>query len=343
VSGEAPGFLSPNPARPARDLDRREVLRAAAATVGGLALSGWERGPEVVNGLGAAGRPDPSVAGHLAGLVHELRRADDTAPTGSLLHASAGLRLLAESFAATAAGRQQVEIGRVAAEAAMLHWWLMVDAGHDAREDHERALALATEWGLSPLVGHLVGWRGGLALADGDLATAVHLTRAARQTRWGMSAGGLAWSAAYEARAHALAGDGEAARYALDDAEAAYAAVDPDEEPAWLYWLTEPVLTLDGLDLQLLRDGPDAAPALEAVLDRLPPERARDAAWYRAHIAVARARAGDVDGAARDAEEAARLSVSTGTTWTLAELGQLAGQPHLAGVREALADTTAGV
>ena len=340
-SDDALGFRSTNATRPAKDLDRRSMIRAAAATFGGLALTGRDpRG--ATDELGAAGRPDPSVAGHLGAVVHELRQADDTAPTGSLLRASAGLLALAEEFAVKASGRNQVAIGRVAAEAAMLHWWLMVDAGHDARVEHDRALALALEWGTAPVVGHLFGWRGGLALADGDLVSAVRLTRLAREPRWGMSTGGLAWSAAYEARAHALAGDAVAADRALDDAQSAYEAVDPDNEPPWLYWMSDRVLELENLDMRLLREGPDAAEDVEGALARLPAERARDAAWYRAHLAVAHARAGDVERAAHDAEDAARLSVATGTTWTLAELGQLAEQPHLTPVREALADITAG-
>jgi hypothetical protein len=338
-SDGALGFRSTNATRPARDLDRRAVIRAAVATFGGLALPGWERGRRLTEVLGTAGRPDASIAGHLAAIVHELRRSDDTAPTGSLLRSSAGLVTVAEQFTAAATGRDQLEIGRVAAEAAMLHWWLLVDAGRDARTEHDRALALALEWGVSPLVGHLFGWRGGLALADGDLVGAVRLTRVARQPRWGVSTGARAWSAAYEARAHVLAGDEESAERALDDAQAAYEAVDPESEPAWLYWMAEPVLTLEALDMRLLREGPDAASAVEESLGRLPDDRARDAAWYRAHIAAARARAGDVDGAARDAEEAARLSVAPGTTWTLAELGQLGQQRHLGLLREALADT----
>jgi hypothetical protein len=343
---QALGFQSTNAVRTTRSLDRREAIRAAAATVGGtlggLGLASRERGRHATEELGSAGRADASAAGHLAAVVHELHQADDSAPTGSLLPLSAGLLAVAEQFAATAVERDQLEIGRVAAEAAMLHWWLTVDAGYDGEKEFDRALALAVRSRYSPLVGHLLGWRGGLALAEGDLVDAVRLTRLARETRWGMSSGDLAWCADYEARAHALAGDDESLKRAADDAQTAYEAVDPDSEPPWLYWLVEPVLTLDALDIRLLRDGPDAAAAVEAELARLPAERARDVAWYRAHIAAARARAGDVVGAAHDAEQAARLSVATGTTWTLAELGQLAEHPHLGSLREALVDSTAG-
>ena len=286
-------------------------------------------------------RPDLSTAGHLAAVVHELRERDDTAPTGSLLPAAGALSVLTEQMTVDARLGEQREAGQVAAEAATLHWWLAVDAGHYdlARTVHDRAMALAVEWGVPALVGHLLGWRAGLALAQGDLTTTIRLARRARLPQWGMSAGGTAWATAYEARAHVLRGAPDAGR-ALDTARAAYDAVDPSSEPPWLYWLSGHILRLDRLDMELLAEGTAAVPAVEAALAELPTTRMRDAAWYRAHIAAAQARAGDIDGSTRNALEAARLSRATGTQWTLAELWQLARQrPELAQVGEALADT----
>jgi len=284
-------------------------------------------------------RPDRSTGGHLAGLVHCLRVADDTEPTGTLVAASAGLLALAEQLTDAARPADRAGVGRAAAEAAIMHWWLLVDAGRPSAAAHDRAMALAVEWGGTPLVGHLLGWRAGLMLGRGDLPAAVRLARRAQAPQWVMSPGGVAWAAAYEARAHVMRGSPDADR-ALDIAQSAYEQVDPDLEPPWLYWLSGDILRLDRLDMRLLAEGPDAAGPLEAALAGLPPERLRDAAWYRAHIAAARARAGDVDAAAHEAAEAARLSAATGTTWTLNELRQLSHRPGLAPLREALADST---
>lgn len=325
------GFWSANTARAAVRLDRRSMVGGAAVMVGGLLL-GPGRDPVPDSGTGF----DTSVAARLAAFVHQLRQADDVAPAGSLVAASAGLLASVEQFA-SASGRRQVEVQRVAAEAAMLHWWLVVDAGGPGRTEWDRAVGWAQTARYSPLVGHLFGWRGGLALKHGRLREAVDLTRQARDPRWGVSPGGMAWAADYEARAHRQLGDRESLRRAADESQAAYERVVPEYEPIWLYWLVNPVLELSAADVGLLRDGPDAAPAMEAVLHRLPPERTRDASWYRAHLAEARARAGDVEGATRDAVEAARLSAVSGTRWTLTELEQLAREPHLRPVREALA------
>jgi hypothetical protein len=284
-------------------------------------------------------RPDRGTGGHLAGLVHCLRVADDTEPTGSLVEASGDLLALAERLTEAARPADRAEVGRAAAEAAALRWWLLVDAGRPSSAAHDRAVALAAEWALTPLVGHLLGWRAGLLLGRGDLPAAVRLAGRARAPQCGMSPGGVAWATAYEARAHTMRGSSADAARALDTARTAYEQVDPAAEPPWLYFLSGDILRLDQLDMRLLAEGPDAAGPLEAALAGLPPERMRDAAWYRAHIAAARARAGDVDAAAQDAAEAARMSAATRTTWTLNELRLLSRRPELARLREALADS----
>lgn len=286
----------------------------------------------------ATGVPERTTADYLAGLIQHVRVLDDTSPTGTLVGLSRQLVALTETFLAAAGPAEQVAIGRRAAEAALLHWWLTSDAALDARAAGERTVALATEWGIPSIIGYLYAWRSGMANNAGDRPAATRLVRVARDPRWGLSAGGQAWAAAHEARVHVLAGRPELTVRAVDDAQTAYGAVQPADEPAWLYWMVDPILTLDRLDLALLRDGPDAVPALERALAGLAPDRVRDRAWYRARIAAARARAGDIEGATRDTDCAAELSVTTGTSWTMAELVQLAQQPHLGPVRVVLAD-----
>ena len=83
--------------------------------------------PVVVNGH----RPDHSTAGHLAGLARALRVADDTEPTGTLIEASADLVALGERLTDSARLADRQDIGRATAEAAMMAWWLLVDAGRD--------------------------------------------------------------------------------------------------------------------------------------------------------------------------------------------------------------------
>lgn len=314
---------------------RREFLAAAlrtsAAVAGAMAVG--DRSP-------AAQRPDRSTAGHLAGLVHILRQEDDHAPTGSLLGASRHLLAMAEEWIARARLRDRRDVGRAAAEAALLHWWLTVDAGSDATAERNQATALAVEWEMPVLIGHMFGWRSGLALGDGDLHDAVELARRAREPRWGMSPGAIGWASNYEARAQALLGNADGLSLALDVSQEAHETVDLATEPPWMYWLGD-MLELNILDLRLLREGPDAAPAMDVALAAYPDDRARDVAWYRAHVASAKAWAGDVEGAAQDASEAARLSAATGTNWTMGELTQIARAPHLGRLREALADTAA--
>jgi hypothetical protein len=319
---------------------RREFLRntlCTGAAVAGAAPLATAVG-EPTRTSPSARRPDRSTAGHLATLVHLVRREDDVAPTGSLLPMSRHLLGLAEQWIAHAKSRDRPEIGRAAAEAALLHWWLSVDAGRDATGAGDRAIALAVEWDIPTIIGHMFGWRAGLALGNGDLTAAVHLARRAREPRWGLSPGAIGWSSNYEARSHALLGDPEGLVQALDVSQTAHEDVSLSSEPPWMYWLGD-MLELNKVDLRLLRMGPDAAPDMNAELAQYPADRDRDVAWYRAHVASARAWAGDIGGAARDAEEAARLSAATGTYWTMGELHQIAQAPHLHQLREALLDT----
>jgi hypothetical protein len=314
---------------------RREFLAAALGT--GAAVAG-----AVAFGdrSAAALRPDRSTADHLAGLVHILRQEDDLVPTGSLLGASRQLLGLADQWISRSRLQDRREVGRAAAEAALLHWWLTVDAGADATAERNWATALAVEWEMPVLIGHMFGWRSGLALGDGHLHDAVALARRAREPQWGMSPGAIGWASNYEARAQALLGDADGLELALDVSQEAHECVVLDDEPPWMYWLGD-MLELNILDLRLLREGPDAAPAMDTALAAYPEDRARDVAWYRAHVAASKAWAGDVEGAGVDAVEAAQLSAATGTNWTMGELEQIARAPHLGRLREALADTAA--
>jgi transcriptional regulator with XRE-family HTH domain len=328
------------PATDSRDAEDARVRRrdfmagtlATGAAVAGAAVMG--------DRSAAAQRPDGSTAGHLAGLVHIVRQEDDLSPTGSLLGVSGNLLGLAEQWIAGARPQHRRDVGRAAAEAALLYWWLTVDAGLDGAVARDHATALAVEWETPALIGHMFGWRAGLALGDGHLSDAVELARRARESRWGMSPGAIGWASNYEARAQALLGDADGLSLALDVSQEAHEAVDLGAEPPWMYWLGD-MLELNILDLRLLREGPDAAPAMNEALAAYPADRARDVAWYRAHVASARVWAGDVEGALADAEEAGRLSAATGTNWTMGELAQIARAPHLGELREVLADTAA--
>jgi hypothetical protein len=318
---------------------RREFLRNTLTTGAAVAGAAALTAADVDRDSSPAGRhPDRTTAGHLAALVHILRQEDDVAPTGSLLPMSRQLLGLAEHWIAHAKVRDRPEIGRAAAEAALLLWWLNVDAGRAATAAGDRAIALAVEWDIPAIIGHMFGWRAGLAMGNGDLTAAVQLARRAREPRWALSPGAIGWSSIYEARAHALLGDPEGLTQALDVSQAAHEDVNLSSEPPWMYWLGD-MLELNKLDLRLLREGPDAAPDINAELAQYPADRDRDVAWYRAHVASARAWAGDIGGAARDAEEAGRLSAATGTNWTMGELHQIAAAPHLHQLRDALADS----
>jgi hypothetical protein len=181
-------------------VDRRDFLKGSLYT--GAAVAGAAATDRLLPA--SAFRPDHSTAAHLAGLVHALRHQDDQAPTGSLLGVSRHLLRLAEQWTSEAGMADQRDIGRAAAEASLLHWWLTVDAGLPSDTAANHTIELATEWEMPALVGHMYGWRAGQALADGRLHEAIGLADQARQPRWGLSTGALGWASAFVARAQAL-------------------------------------------------------------------------------------------------------------------------------------------
>jgi transcriptional regulator with XRE-family HTH domain len=318
-------------------VNRREAIHQAivAALASGVAVSG-ALGERVVSA--AARRPDYTTADHLRAMLHQVRQLDDTAPIGSLVPMAAKLAAFARELLAAAPEQLRPDIGRVAAEAALAHWWQVWQADGDANAEAGRVLELATEWDMPAMVGFVLARRVWRSLTEGDPTAAVRLAHAARELRWGLSPGGVGWSAEYEARAHAIAGDYESMVRAIDIADESLAAIGPDTEPPWLYWMADRGLPSEKARVRLLADGPDAVPVMEAAMAIRPSDQVRDLSWLRADIAATRARAGDAEGAARDAETVIELASPAGATFVTGELVQLARRPHLTPLRDVLAD-----
>ena len=131
----------------------------------------------------------------------------------------------------------------------------------------------------SPWSGYVLGRQSWRALAVGDLASAVRLARSAREPRWGLSPGGVGWSAEHEARAPCSPATTEPwpGRSTSPRTRSALPAARPS--PTWLYWLADRQPRRAGRGAAAAR-GPDAAPAMEAAIARRPTEQARDNAWF---------------------------------------------------------------
>jgi transcriptional regulator with XRE-family HTH domain len=314
-------------------VERRDVLKGTITAVlaSGITVQG-ALGEKVT---AAARQPDPTTADHLAGMVQNLRELDGS---GGLAGYSTALVNLCSEALAAARPAQRTEIGRVLAEAATEHWWQVWQSpGHTGADTaFQQATSLATEWDQPALVGHLLGFRSSVALREGgDPAGAMRLAQLAQEPRWHLSPGERARSVGCEIRALLALGDTEGVKGAVDTREAALGEVDADTEPAWLQWLVVEA-DLMRADCQLVRDGADAIPAVDAALAEFDDRLARTQCVYRARIAQARIAAGDIDGAIREIETVANLG-TTGkkTVWSL---GELAFASQHTAVREALAD-----
>jgi hypothetical protein len=100
------------------------------------------------------------------------------------------------------------------------------------------------------------------------------------------------------ARGHALAGEADAARALLDQAQAliARASERPEDEPAWMYFYDENWFRLQrGMAEAHLGNWQAAIDLVSAGLAALPESYRRDRAWYGACLASACANAGDAE------------------------------------------------
>lgn len=156
-----------------------------------------------------------------------------------------------------------------------------------------------------------------------DPASAVDLADAAARLA-GTGTRLRAASAAYQAHGLALAGNHEACERTLDEAEEI--ASSPEEEPAapWAGWLSEGyVQTQRARCLDILGEHGAAIPLFEQAITGIPPSLRRDRGVYLAREAVARAGAGDPDGAAGTGIQAVAIARSTQSGRIVTELRRL--------------------
>lgn len=275
---------------------------------------------------------------HVAGTDLELAVARELRATDGLLREASysdevGRRLLA------ALGDLCQLAGRVAA-----------DAGRDVAAARHYAVGIAAAHAASdrPLAGHLVSTlayhttntgdpHDALLLAESALAgtetTATGTTRALFHDR-------AAW-------AHAHTGGRVQTERALGRAEAAFADRQPQEDPAWTYWLTPDELdVMAGRCFVVLGLPDEARPRLRRALGGYDEDRPREAALYWSWLAEAELMRGDVGEAAALASRVTELAGHTASTRSHARVHRLRAlldphrrHPAVRAFRERLEDT----
>jgi hypothetical protein len=233
--------------------------------------------------------------------IHHLRRMDD------YIGGRDSLGIVAREVEVTAAllrGATYPEPIRAAllaalAELCQLTGWVLDDAGR-----HEQAIRYyvtgvhaAEEAGDRSLAANL------LSTMSYSRANSSHTQEAVLMARSAVLAGGphsapagcaLLWDRA--AWAHALNGDADLCRHALDAADESFSRADGEPGPAWAYWLTRGELDVMAGRCFTELDQPDRAePLLLDAIAGYDLSRSREVALYRSWLGEAYAKAGDVD------------------------------------------------
>ncbi|MEU8686024.1 helix-turn-helix transcriptional regulator [Streptomyces sp. NPDC048611] len=197
---------------------------------------------------------------------------------------------------------------RLASRFAEYTGWMAQEAGSDAASLWwtEQAVQLAADGGDDELAAYALIRRAELALYTGDSVATVQLARRAAQQASSVRIRGLA--AQREAQGHALVGDRDACRRALDrGAELTSGAVPPDGTDPVLGSIHLPDLTafVAGWCMHDLGSPAEAVTLLADGLDAIPPEFRRARARYGARLALALANVGEIEQACAIAESVA--------------------------------------
>ncbi|MEX2969882.1 helix-turn-helix domain-containing protein [Streptomyces sp. C184] len=194
---------------------------------------------------------------------------------------------------------------RLASRFAEYTGWMAQEAGSDAASLWwtEQAVQLAADGGDDELAAYALVRRAELALYTGDSMATVQLARLAGQQARSARIRGLA--AQREAQGHALVGDRDACRRALDrGAELTSGAAPPGDADPVLGSIHLPDLTafVAGWCMHDLGSPAEAVTLLGDGLDAIPAESRRARARYGARLALALANVGEIEPACAIAE-----------------------------------------
>ncbi|MBF8187514.1 hypothetical protein ITP53_17590 [Nonomuraea sp. K274] len=146
---------------------------------------------------------------------------------------------------------------------------------------------------------------------------------------------------AWQVRAHAVAGESHQALRLLSRADLHWEHRDPDEDPAWIYWMRRPSTTIEvGMALVEIGQPATAVQMLEEGMVERTEDYVRDTALGMAAIADAQLGHKNLDGALDTARRAAELVARIGSNRVVDQLRAFAGSSHLASRRPRSSATT---
>jgi transcriptional regulator with XRE-family HTH domain len=263
-------------------------------------------------------RIDGVAVESLSAVLAAQRRAEDSLGSGEVLRPVLAQVKAIGDLVTESRGPIRPALVHVAGQWAQFAGWLHTNTGRPAQGDASlsKALLWAVEAGEPDLISEVLSFQGHAAWVAGQPGPAAGLSRAARRDP-GVFPGQLAISAAQEAKALAMMGDGGGTDRLLDaaDEQATAAAERPEDSPPWLYYHSPGFFALQrGLAYSYLAGQPlyraRAIAALEAGHAELPEgeQQSEWAAEYLCYLADLHALGGDVEQAAVSAMKAATVA-----------------------------------
>jgi transcriptional regulator with XRE-family HTH domain len=245
-------------------------------------------------------RVDVPVVEWLEHTLAEHRRVEDTVGAGPLFTVIRSQLSMVAEFTRTTQGPLTDRLVDLAAQYAQFLAWMCVESREHAAALgwYDRAHDWAEQAGNANMAATSLSMKAHLAWSTGDARRCCQMARAARCYAQRVTPGVQGMAAQMGARGHALAGEADAARALLDQAQALIgrASDRPEDEPAWMYFYDENWFRLQrGMAEAHLGNWQAAADLLSGGLAALPESYRRDRAWYGACLASAYAHAGDAE------------------------------------------------
>jgi tetratricopeptide (TPR) repeat protein len=307
----------------------RPARRRAIATITGLSAAelGWANGERpdesdrLLEALDEPRRADADTVNYFGRILDVHRQSSRLMRPPDLVAVVAPTYDLIGRFRRDTPDQLRRPLLTTASEVAQFVGRMHFEAGDDQRaaEWSDRALNTALQAGDDDLVAFTLARRTSIAESEGDPAAVVDLARAARRrARLPASIESLAWRC--EAKGHAMFGDADGCRRALDRAaEVLAGGPNGEDDPPYAGGYSLEFLNLQAAacDLRLGR----RAAAIDTLERELPTfEASREKAWNVARLAAAYAAEGELGRAAELAEEALAMARATGSVRAIREL-----------------------
>lgn len=305
-------------------IDRRTFLSGVAA----LPAVAWL----APGALGPGALPRPVSDGGLADVIRNMTQlrtilaAQDNVLGPGAVAATAVQQLdILQRLSRTASGQARESLMRLQAAYAEFTGWLADDLG-DLRTGQywtDRALEWSHEADDELIVGYVLMRKAQRAADANDPAATIGLAQAA-QRRGALTPRVRAAAAQYEAQGHALDGNHEAFRDAIERARGLVVAAPPVVAGEWAVWCTSAYVDIhEAAGWMRIGDPAQAADGYERALADWSAEFQRDEGLYRSRQAHAYAAAGIPEQAAETGRNALQIASQTGSARIVAELAPL--------------------